>query len=83
MEGWNNANVSTAASGADIAAATTGIAGPGGGTAEKPVGLVYVAVSDKHGVRVEKLQLTGGRERIRSLSALRALDMIRRAAIKG
>ena len=70
-------------SGADIAAATTGIAGPGGGTAEKPVGLVYVAVADKHGVRVEKLQLTGSRERIRNLSALRALDMIRRAAIKG
>ena len=67
-------------SGADIAAATTGIAGPGGGTKEKPVGLVYVAVSDKHGTRVERLQLSGSRERIRNLSALRALDMIRRAA---
>ena len=68
-------------SGADIAAATTGIAGPGGGTKEKPVGLVYVACADRHGVRVEKLQLTGSRERIRNLAALRALDMIRRAAI--
>ena len=68
-------------SGADIAVATTGIAGPGGGTKEKPVGLVYVACADRNGVRVERLQLGGSRERIRSLSALRALDMIRRAAI--
>ena len=68
-------------SGADIAAATTGIAGPGGGTKEKPVGLVYVACADKNGVRVERLQLTGSRERVRNLAALRALDMIRRAAI--
>lgn len=70
-------------SGADIALATTGIAGPGGGTQEKPVGLVYVALADRHGVIVERLQLTGNRERIRSLAALRALDMIRRAAIRG
>ena len=69
-------------SGADIAVATTGIAGPGGGTKEKPVGLVYVACTDKYGTRVEKLQLSGSRERIRNLSALRALDMIRRAAIR-
>ena len=68
-------------SGADIAVSTTGIAGPTGGTKEKPVGLVYVGCADRYGVRVEKLQLTGSRERIRNLSALRALDMIRRAAI--
>lgn len=68
-------------SGADIAAATTGIAGPGGGTKEKPVGLVYVAVADAKGVTVERLQLSGSRERIRNLAALRALNMIRLAAI--
>ena len=68
-------------SGADIAVSTTGIAGPTGGTKEKPVGLVYVGCADRNGVRVEKLQLTGSRERVRNLSALRALDMIRRAAI--
>ncbi|MBR4038957.1 MAG: competence/damage-inducible protein A [Clostridia bacterium] len=68
-------------SGADIVLATTGIAGPGGGTKEKPVGLVYVAVADAKGTRVERLQLSGSRDRIRHLSALRALDMIRRAAL--
>ena len=67
-------------SGADIAVATTGIAGPGGGTEKKPVGLVYVACADQNGVRVERLQLRGNRERVRSLAALRALDMVRRAA---
>ena len=69
-------------SGADIVLATTGIAGPGGGTKEKPVGLVYVAVADCHGTHVEKLQLRGNRERIRNLAALRALNMIRQAAIR-
>lgn len=68
-------------SGADIAVSTTGIAGPSGGTKDKPVGLVYVGCADAHGVRVEKLTLTGSRERIRNLAALRALNMIRRAAM--
>lgn len=68
-------------SGADIAVSTTGIAGPTGGTKDKPVGLVYVGCADAHGVRVEKLTLTGSRERIRNLAALRALNMIRRAAM--
>ena len=68
--------------GADVVAATTGIAGPGGGTEEKPVGLVYVACADRTGVYVEKLTLRGNRERIRTLAALRALDMIRRAALR-
>ncbi len=68
-------------SGADIAVSTTGIAGPTGGTKDKPVGLVYVGCADAHGVRVEKLTLSGSREKIRTLAALRALDMIRRAAM--
>lgn len=69
-------------SGADIAVATTGIAGPGGGTKEKPVGLVYVACADKFGVQVEKLNLGGGRGRVRRLATLKALDMVRRAALR-
>ena len=70
-------------SGADIAVATTGIAGPDGGTPEKPVGLVYVACADASGTRIERLMLSGTRGHIRELASLRALDMVRRAAIKG
>lgn len=70
-----------ARSGADIAVATTGIAGPSGGTPEKPVGLVYVACACAKDVYVERLTLGGSRARIRELSALRALDMVRRAAL--
>ena len=67
--------------GADIAVATTGIAGPDGGTKEKPVGLVYVACAGAGGTQVVRLQLSGNRGRIRELASLRALDMVRRAAI--
>ena len=68
-------------SGADIAVATTGIAGPDGGTKEKPVGLVYVACASAQGTQVVRLTLHGDRQRVRELAALRALDMIRRAAV--
>lgn len=68
-------------SGADIAVSTTGVAGPGGGTPEKPVGLVYVGCADARGVRVERLTLSGDRQKVRELAALRALDMVRRAAL--
>ena len=68
--------------GADIAVATTGIAGPTGGTPEKPVGLVYVACASRAGVDVARLQLGGDRKRVRLLAALRALDMVRRAALR-
>lgn len=64
--------------GASAGAAITGIAGPGGGTEEKPVGLVYVAVYVRDNVICRKLQLDGSRERIRNDSCLNALDMIRR-----
>ena len=69
-------------SGADIAIATTGSAGPGGGTKEKPVGLVYVGCASKHGTQIVKLQLSGSRARVRELTALRALDMARRAVLE-
>ena len=65
-------------SGADYALATTGIAGPDGGTAEKPVGLVYVALASENGTEVKELHLTGDRARIRHSSMLNALDMLRR-----
>lgn len=50
--------------GTDIGLSTTGIAGPGGGTAEKPVGLVYVGLSINGNVQVKKLELSGNREKI-------------------
>jgi competence/damage-inducible protein CinA-like protein len=56
----------------------TGIAGPGGGTAEKPVGLVYIALSDETQVSAKKLTFPGDRQFIRTLSVNTALDMIRR-----
>ena len=65
--------------GADIGLAITGVAGPGGGTEEKPVGLVYVALAFKEGEQVVELRLTGGRERIRSSACLHALDLLRRS----
>jgi nicotinamide-nucleotide amidase len=45
----------------DIGIATTGIAGPTGGTKEKPVGLVFIAISTKHKTNVEKIQFKGDR----------------------
>ena len=70
-------------SGADIAVATTGIAGPDGGTKDKPVGLVYVACASASGTQVARLQLAGSRQRVRELASLRALDMVRKAALCG
>jgi nicotinamide-nucleotide amidase len=63
---------------ADIGVGVTGIAGPGGGTAEKPVGLVYVAVSNGHNHEVAHRRFFGDRERVRRWASQMALDMVRR-----
>lgn len=60
-------------SGASVGVATTGIAGPGGGTIAKPVGLVYVAVYTGGRTYVKKLQLVGGRNSVRIAAARHAL----------
>jgi len=68
------------ASGANYGLSVTGVAGPGGGTEEKPVGLVYVGVADAEGAVAEKLDLTAwarSRGSIRERSANRALDLLR------
>ena len=65
-------------SGASYGLATTGIAGPDGGTAERPVGLVYIAIAGKPETTVRELHLTGSRERIRNMASLYALDLLRR-----
>jgi len=61
----------------DVGLAITGIAGPGGGTPDKPVGTVVVAVTVKNEMRVRTLKLFGGREMIKFQSAQAALNMVR------
>jgi nicotinamide-nucleotide amidase len=63
---------------ADTALAITGIAGPDGGTEEKPVGLVYIACLVKNKVAVKELRLKGNRLKIRDQSVIAALDLLRR-----
>jgi len=68
-----------AAAGTDLGLAVTGIAGPAGGTPDKPVGTVYLALSDGDRVTVERLALGGSRERIRELTVATALGWLRAA----
>ena len=65
--------------GADWAVACTGIAGPGGGTPEKPVGLVYIGVAGLSGTRTEGCQFRGGRMSIKQQTADRALALVMEA----
>jgi nicotinamide-nucleotide amidase len=67
----------------DVALAITGVAGPGGGTPEKPVGLVHIAVADEAGTSHHKLGFPGTRVQIRMLSAYAALALVRRVLLKG
>lgn len=64
--------------GASLGVGITGIAGPGGGSAEKPVGLVFIALADERGSQVRQFRFPGNRERVRLWSARAALEMIRR-----
>ena len=63
--------------GADVAVATTGIAGPGGGTPEKPVGLVYLHASGPGGELARELNLPGDREAVRARATAAALHLLR------
>ncbi len=63
--------------GSDVAVAVTGIAGPDGGTAEKPVGLVYLHGETPHGERGRELNLPGERDQIRRRSTVAALHLLR------
>jgi nicotinamide-nucleotide amidase len=69
------------AAGADYGLSVTGVAGPDGGTEEKPIGLVFVGLSDANGTVAERLDLSTfrrSREAIRERSANRAFDLLRR-----
>jgi nicotinamide-nucleotide amidase len=66
--------------GTDYGLSVTGVAGPDGGSEEKPVGLVFVGVSDEKGTKVERLDLSAwrrSREAVRERSANRAFDLLR------
>lgn len=65
-------------SGADYTISITGIAGPGGGTADKPVGLVFIGLASPEGCIVKELRFVGHREAIRILAVKSALDLLRR-----
>jgi nicotinamide-nucleotide amidase len=67
---------------AGVGIAVTGIAGPGGGTPEKPVGLVWVAV-DVSEAKARRFHVAGDRNEIRQRSAQAALEMVRRALANG
>jgi competence/damage-inducible protein CinA-like protein len=68
--------------GADVGVSVTGIAGPGGGTAEKPVGLIWVAVHASE-VKARRFHVGGDRAEIRQRAAQAALEMVRRALSNG
>ena len=62
---------------ADVSVAVTGVAGPGGGTPEKPVGLVYLHAEGPAGSRGRELNLPGDRDAIRARAAAAALHLVR------
>lgn len=66
------------ASGADAAIATTGIAGPDGGTEEKPVGLVYIGVSVRGQMYVEEYHFEGERSEVRESTVQAALALLKK-----
>jgi nicotinamide-nucleotide amidase len=63
---------------ATLGVGITGVAGPTGGTEEKPVGLVYNALAGEHGTHVEERKFPGDRKRVRWFATQLALDMVRR-----
>jgi len=70
--------------GSDLALSVTGIAGPGGGTDEKPVGTVFMAVVDQHGYQVERFCFGGDRGQVRQQAVDQAIIMLKKrlAALK-
>ena len=70
------------AAGADAALAVTGIAGPGGGTKEKPVGLVYIGCYVKGHTEVKEFHFTGNRAKNRDYAVVRALTFLREELVK-
>jgi nicotinamide-nucleotide amidase len=68
--------------GVDVAVAVTGVAGPDGGTEEKPVGLVFLHAAGPDGEHARRLDFPGDRETIRLRSTVAALHLVRRLVTK-
>ena len=66
--------------GADIAVSVTGIAGPDGGTPQKPVGTVWFGLRTPRGTSTELKEFSGGRDEVRALTVMNALNLLIRAA---
>ena len=64
--------------GSDIALAVTGIAGPGGGSAEKPVGTVYLALASSSACQTKRYRFNGDREEVRLITSFMAMDWLRK-----
>lgn len=75
------ANVRRAAK-ADVGLSTTGIAGPTGGSVEKPVGLVYIGLSDEQATQAFEFRFTGNRESIQKRASQAALELLRRHCLQ-
>ncbi len=67
--------------GCDIAVSATGIAGPGGGSEEKPVGMVYLGLCAQGTARAQRCHFRGSRQQIQEQTAQTAMDMVRRALL--
>ena len=70
------------ASGSDLGLAVTGIAGPDGGSDEKPVGTVFISLAASDGCWTKRFQFGGNRDEVRTLTAWTALDWLRRYLLK-
>ena len=70
------------ASGSDLGLAVTGIAGPDGGSEEKPVGTVFISLAAPDGCWTKRFQFSGNRDEIRTMTAWTALDWLRRYLMK-
>lgn len=67
---------------ADVAISTTGVAGPTGGSPEKPVGLVYIGIADDQSVQSFKFQFHGSRESVKQRASQAALELLRRFCLQ-
>ena len=65
-----------ARAGVDLAASVTGIAGPGGASADKPIGLIHLGIATKSDARSERHIFAGGRDAVRRAAMIRALELL-------